>query len=177
MVLDALSTRERRGVFAGFIIAVALALIAGYAGASVTGSGYDGETASTDEISTLAESLLDQDISQQEQQFAAMANQSENMSAEDISIEIGEVDVSDSDFPSLYEVTAGVQGDIPTQTGELESIDEEQTLYISKDGRYVFQQPVDIQEQQQQAQQQQTQQAPQQAPEGQSPEGDVQIEE
>lgn len=149
MVLDDLSQRDRRGVAAAFIAVAAVSIIVGYAGAGLMDS--SGGSASEAEIETLAQSLMDQQMAQQEQQLAAVANQSENISQSDISVSANVDDVSLSDIGSLYRVSISITGEVPSQTGGVESVDQEQTLYISSDGRYVFQAPTDLEAQQQQA--------------------------
>lgn len=158
MVLDSLSQKERQGVAGVFLAGVILSLIVGYGMGSMSDSGMT-DQASIDEIESTAQSIVDQQTSSQQQQMAMMANQSENISQDDLSFEGEVTDVEESEFESLYSVTISITGDTVTQTGELESIDEEQTLYISNDGRYLFSEPTDLEAQQQQ-QGQQTPQAP-----------------
>jgi hypothetical protein len=110
---------------------------------------------------------MDQQIQQQQQQLALMAQQSENLSEDDLSMEANVEEVIQSEFPSLYRVTVSITGETPSQQnpGETESVDEEQIMYISKDGRYLFQEPTDLEELAQQQQQEQPEQPTQPAPE------------
>lgn len=93
---------------------------------------------------------MDQQVAQQQQQLVAAANQSENISQEDVSIQSQVDKVEDSAFPSFYRVTVATTGQVPSQTGEIQSLDQDQVFYISKDGRYLFSQPTDLEAQQQQ---------------------------
>ncbi|MFP3945342.1 MAG: hypothetical protein ACLFVI_00420, partial [Archaeoglobaceae archaeon] len=103
----------------------------------------DGEV-SEDEIGEKVQAMVDQQMEQQEQQLALLAQQSEDISEDDVSIDASVEDVSSSQFGSLYEVSVAITGTAPSQTGELESIDQEQEMYVSEDGRYLFQQPTDL---------------------------------
>lgn len=154
MVLDDLSDRERYGVAGAFIVAVAVSLTIGFGAASLNDTESTVGDASTDDIQALAQQLMDQDVAQQEQQLTLMAEQNENISAEDVFLNSEVREVADSEFESLYRVTIDVTGNVPNQAGELESIEEEEVLYISKDGLYIFQPPVDLEAQQAAAQEQ-----------------------
>ena len=114
---------------------------------------------STDEVREVAESLIEQQEASQQQRFSMIANQSENISEEDLSYNAEIDDVSESDFGSLYKVDISITGDTVSQLGQVQNVDEEQSVYISGDGRYLFQQPTDLEAQRTQ-QQGQTQQAP-----------------
>lgn len=148
MVLDDLSRRERRGVASAFVLAIMISVVTGYAGATVTDS--TSAEASTGEIESLAQSLMDQQVAQQEQQLSLIADQSENISQGDVSVSANVDDVSQSDIQTLYRADIAVEGQAPNQEGTIESVNQEQTLYISGDGRYVFSEPTDLQAQQQQ---------------------------
>ncbi|MFB6116176.1 MAG: hypothetical protein ABEK10_01575 [Candidatus Nanosalina sp.] len=70
---------------------------------------------------------------------------------EDLSIDSQVESVSQSQFGSLYKVTVSTTGEVPRRLGSgTRSIDETRTLYISSDGRYLFQEPTDLQQPQQQ---------------------------
>lgn len=153
MVLDSLSSKERQGlvaVFAGLMVASAAA---GYMGASTSPVS---DSASEDEIRNTVQSLMDQQIQQQEQQMALVAQQNPNISADDLSMEANVVEVTQSEFSGLYKVTVSIEGETPSRQnpGETESISQEQVVYISSDGRYLFREPTDLEAQQQQPQQQ-----------------------
>lgn len=159
MVLDDLSVRERRGVAAAFAVAIAAAFATGYVGSGMAGTpsgaitADTGDAASEDEITQQVQSLMDQQLSQQQAQFEMMAGQNPNMSAEDLSMEASVTDVSESEFGGLYAVTVSTEGQMPGQQGGLQQVDEEQTVYISTDGQYLFPEPTDLEQAQQPAQQ------------------------
>ncbi|MFO7794464.1 MAG: hypothetical protein R6V35_05840 [Candidatus Nanohaloarchaea archaeon] len=152
MVLDDLTQREKH-IGTVSILAVAAALLVGF-GAGTLGPGESQSQGSTDEVREVAESLVEQQEASQEQQFGMIANQSENISEEDLSFNAEIDDISESDFGSLYKVDISITGDTVSQLGQVESIDEEQSIYISSDGRYLFQQPTDLEAQQTQEQSQ-----------------------
>lgn len=159
MVLDSLSQKERQGLVAAFAVAITASLAVGYIGATATVNSPTGDfsegTTSTDEIRSTVQSLMDQQVQSQQQQLALMAQQNENLSEDDVSMEANVEEVSQSDFPSLYRVTVSITGETPSQEqpGETQSVDEQQVLLISKDGRYLFQEPTDLEELNQQQQQ------------------------
>lgn len=165
MVLDSLSRKERQGLAAAFAVAVVASLGAGYMGGSMSSptGAFAGEEVSQDEIRSTAQSIMDQQVQQQQQQLALMAQQNENISQEDLSMEAEVQDVSESEFPSLNKVTVSISGEAPSQEnpGEIESVDQEQVIYLSQDGRYMFGPPTDLERAAQQ------QQEPQQPPTGQ----------
>lgn len=152
MALEDLSLREGRGVAAAFVVAVAVAFGLGYVSSGMTGTPSGavtaelGDAVSEDEISQQVQSVLDQQMAQQQQQFEMIAAQSEDLSAEDLSMEATVTDVSQSEFDSLYRVTVSIQGQVPGQQGALQQIDEEQVFYISNDGRYLFPEPTDLEQ-------------------------------
>jgi hypothetical protein len=152
MVLDDLSSRERYGLVAAFAVAVVASGSVGFLGAnssSPTGA-FTGSSVSTDDVKSTVQSLMDRQVSRQQQQLSVVAQKNENISREDVSIQAEVETVEESEFPSLYRVTVSSTGQVPNQSGEIQSIDEEQVYYVSKDGRYLFQEPTDLQEQQQQ---------------------------
>lgn len=166
MVLDDLSQKERRGLLVTGIALTFVSVAAGFAGGNMssptgefTGE-FAGESASIDEIRSTADSLISQQVSSQQQRLAQVANQSENISESDLSFNGEVTEVSDSEFPTLYEVTVSFSGDTVNQLGQTQEIDEEQEFYISKDGRYLFQAPTDLEAQQQQTRQQGSAQTP-----------------
>lgn len=162
MVLDSLSQKERNGLVAVFAVAVFLSVAAGYVGAnSALAPGSD--SGSEDEIKSTVQSMMDQQIQQQQQSLALAAQQNPNISAEDLYLEADVVDVSQSQFEGLYEVTISINGETPSRQnpGETQSVSEEQVVFVSKDGRYVFREPTDLQSQPEQPQQPTQQPAPQ----------------
>lgn len=161
MVLDSLTSKEQQGLAAAFAVAVTASLAAGFIGGNTLSSptgAFTGETVPQSEIRSTAQTIADQQVQQQSQRLSMIAQQSDNYTEEDLSISSEVQDISESRFPSLYKVTLSLTGETPTQQagGETRTVDQEQEIYISKDGRYMFGQPTDLQ-QLQQRQQQQTQ--------------------
>lgn len=164
-MISGVSDREKYGLTGLFAVSLIAAFGAGTfasgsnspTGAFMEGTG--GET-SQEQIKERVESLMSQQVQQQRQQLKQVANQSENLTMEDLSINSQVESVSRSQFNSLYEVNVSTTGEVPQQLGDgTRSIDQIQTFYISNDGRYLFQEPTDLE------QPQQTQQRPQ-APTG-----------
>ncbi len=150
-MLDNLDDRQQYGLVAAF---VAVAVV-GFGAGSVMDVGLTGAMTaggSTDEVREQVQSLMDQQVQSQQRQFALIANQSENISMDDLSLQAEVTDISQSEFGSLYEVTVQMSGTVPSRTGGLQSLDQEQTLYISQDGRYLFQEPTDLEQPQGQQQ-------------------------
>lgn len=151
-MLDDLDQQQTYGLVGGLLIVAAVAFGAGifYAGGMTGAMTADG--ASEEEIRTQVQTMMDQQVQQQRQQFALVANQSENITQDDLSISAEVTDISQSDFGSLYEVSVQVTGTVPSQVGGLQDLDETQSMYISQDGRYLFQEPTDLEQQGQQQQ-------------------------
>lgn len=160
-MLDKLEERQLHGLIAGIVIIAVIAFVAGsFLGGGLTdafGNGDEGngvgEEVPESEIEESAQSFMDMQLQQTQQQLLAMAEQNENISEDDVYIESSVDEVSSSEFGSLYKVTFSITGEFPAQdnmgqpTGEFEEIDEEQDLFVSQDGRYVFQQPTDLEQQ------------------------------
>lgn len=157
-MLDDVSNREKHGIAVIFAVSIITAFSAG---ALASGSGsptgdFAGNTGDVSEaqIQEKVQSLMDQQVQQQEQQLQQVVNQSENLTMDDLSINSEVTDVSRSKFNSLYRVNISMTGDVPNQLGSgTRSLDQTQTLYISSDGRYLFQEPTDLEQPQQQTQQ------------------------
>lgn len=163
MVLDSLTGKEQQGLAAAFAIAVTASLAAGFIGGNTMSSptgAFTGDTVSQSEIRSTAQSVADKQVQRQSQRLSMIAQQSENYTKEDLSINSEVQEISDSEFPSLYKVTISLTGETPTQKagGETKSIDQEQVIYISKDGKYIFSQPTDLEQLQKSQQQTQGQQ-------------------
>lgn len=116
-----------------------------------TGNGIEiGDEVSVDRIEKNVEEFMDVQLQQQEQSLLMMAEQSENISENDVYMVSSVDEVSSSEFGSLHKVKIIIEGRFPEQdnrgqlTGELESFEQEQDLFVSQDGRYVFQQPTDL---------------------------------
>ncbi len=170
MVLDDLSDKERYGVAGAFVAAIAVSLVVGFGAASLGDDDFSAQELSEEDAETLAQELMDQDVAQQEAQLSQIAQEDENISENDISVSADVVEVSDSDIGSLFRAEINVEGNVPDQQGEIEEFTEEQELYLSKDGRFIFQPPIDLEAQQQAAE-------PQPQPEAQpDPEQDLEEE-
>lgn len=144
-MLDDIDDRQRYGLVAAFVaVAVVGFGVGSFMDVGLTGAMTAG--ASTDDIREEVQGLMDQQVQSQQQRFALIANQSENISMDDLSLQAEVTDVSQSEFGSLYEVTVQMSGTVPSQTGGLQSLDQDQTFFISQDGRYLFQEPTDLQQ-------------------------------
>ncbi|MDY6778083.1 MAG: hypothetical protein SVU32_05415 [Candidatus Nanohaloarchaea archaeon] len=157
-MLEALERREVYGIAGVFVLGLAMAFVSGAVVSGSTGitgaitadtGGSDSNAASKAEIRQKVQQLMDQRLQRQRQMLTSLANRSANISRSDLSINAQVTDVSESRFGSLYKVTVTVSGTVPSRTGGLRDMSQEQTLYISQDGRYLFQPPTDLQQPQQ----------------------------
>lgn len=157
MMLDELSQRTQYGLVAALAVAVAVGFGAGTVvsggsnpvGAVTADNG--GNAASSDAVKQKVQSFMDKQVQRQQQQLAMMASQSPNMSADDFSMDASVTDVSASQYGSLQKVTVSITGTVPARTGGTRSLDRDQTFYVSQDGRYLFQEPTDLEQPQQPA--------------------------
>lgn len=147
MVLDSLSQKEKQKVTAGFAVAVILALFVGYAGATYTSTGVS--SASKSKVQKEVQSMMDAQTQKQRQQLQRIASSNSNYTSSDLSINAQVTGVEQSRFKSLYKVIVSVTGKVPSRTkpGTTRSLNQKQTLYISKDGRYLFRKPTDLKKQ------------------------------
>lgn len=134
---------------AGFGLAVVVSLAVGFLAGGVLNSptgAFVGEAVSDEEIESTVNQIIDQQMQQQEQQLAMAAQQSEELSEDDLSMNTEIVSIEQSQFGSLIAVTVSNTGEVPSRTNpeETETVDEEQVFYISEDGRYLFQEPMDL---------------------------------
>lgn len=165
-MLDDVSDKEKYKVSAVFAFSVIAAFISG---AVLSGSPAESDSLSETELEERVQSLMDQRVQQQEHQLQQVANQSEDLTEEDLSISSEVDDISRSEIGSLYRIDISTTGEVPNQLGNgTRSLDETRTICISSDGRYLFQEPTDLEQPQQQTAQQQ----PQQPQQPQSPTGD-----
>lgn len=161
-----LDNLKKGQVYRLVIAVIAIAMIAFVAGSFVggdlvgTSGGGNGSTGkgikiggkvSEAEIEENAQSFMNMQLTRSRQQLAMMVQRNENISENDVSIDANVTDVSSSEFDSLYRVNVEITGTVPSRTGGLRDIDQEQSLFISQDGRYVFQQPTDLENIQQQS--------------------------
>lgn len=145
MVLDDASSEDRRFVAGIFVVAIAVSAGLGFVAANFADSGSQ---ASTSELTETVESVIDQQLSAQEQQALILANQSDSISGEDISLDAEIGDISQADFGSLYRVEISVTGNMINQAGNgTQAVDQDQVVYISGDGRYLFPEPTDLEQQ------------------------------
>ncbi len=165
MLLDDLNSSRRRNIFLVFGGAILIAFFVGYVGAGMIGNGSTGDidqtspdnsslenTLGEDEVRQIVQNLINNQSRRQERQLAFYANQSENLSADNLSINSTVYNIEDSRFSSLYRVNISVDGYTVVQRNpiRLESLQEYREIYVSKDGQYMFSEPTDIQQLQQQ---------------------------
>lgn len=149
-MIDELENRQR-AVLGATLIA---ALLVGVAGGQMLGGNAaptgniaaEADPATTNDIRQTVQQLMDQQVQAQQQQLQLIAEQSDDLSVDDMSMDATVTHVSASEFGSLYKVTVSIQGQIPNQQGELQPVDQEQEFYISEDGRYLFQPPTDLEQ-------------------------------
>lgn len=158
-MLENTSDREKYGLAGIFVVSILVAFGAGSLSASngsPTGT-FTGDTdMSENQIEKRVQSLIDRQVEGQRQQLRAVANQSENLTMDDLSINSEIESVSRSEIGSLYKVNISMTGEVPNQLqGGTQSLDQTQVLYISGDGRYLFQEPTDLEQPQQPQQPQQ----------------------
>lgn len=154
-MLNELSDKKRYGLAGLFAVSIVAAFGAGTvaSGGNITGAfmGSPSGDASTQQIRQTVQSLVSQQTAQQRQQLQQAANRSENLTMNDLSINSQVESVSQSQFDSLYKVSVSTTGVVPRRLGSgTRSIDQTRTLYISSDGRYLFQEPTDLQQPQRQ---------------------------
>jgi len=157
-MMDKLSDKEKYGVAGVFVVAIMLSFGAGAVtstGTTSADTGADTNELSQTQIRQQVQTLTDQQVQTQRQQLDAASNRSENLTRDDLSInsEIEEITEEEFGSISLYKANISVTGEIPNQLGSgTQEINENQVLYLSKDGRYLFQEPTDLQQQPQQPQ-------------------------
>lgn len=170
-MLGKLDRNEKAGLLAAFVVVIGVSVAAGFYGADYIGTptGQVGSEASGTEIKQEVQTIMEAQLASQEQQLMMMAQQNENISEDDLSISANVGEPSESEISGLLEVPVEVSGTVPAQddSGEVEDMDEENILYVSSDGEYLFQEPTEIEEtisqieeQAQQMQQQEEQEMP-----------------
>lgn len=105
-----------------------------------------GEDMSIEEIEGTVEELMEQELAMQEQQMDQMAAESEELDSDDFYMESDITDVTESAFEALYQVTVSISGEMPSQMDPetTESVEEEDILYITRDGNFLFNPPQDL---------------------------------
>ena len=154
-MFDGATTQQKYGLVAVVALTVAVSFAAGTmvsGGSSPTGNVAVGDAASSDAVKQKIQSFMDQQLQRQRQQFSMMAGQNPNISEDDLSVDATITDVTESEFGSLQKVTVSITGTVPARTGRTQSLDRKQTFYVSQDGRYLFQEPTDLEQQRQQPQ-------------------------
>lgn len=127
------------------VLAVGVGVGMTLGGAGGTDGAAPNDTASEQEIRQAAEQYVEQTIAQQRVQLEAAANRTANLSSDDVSIEASVVNVTRSDIGGLYEVAFRIEGQVPSRVGgETQPIDQTSSVYLSPDGRYLFQRPIDL---------------------------------
>lgn len=96
------------------------------------------------EIWSQAQSVIAQRLEQQRQHIAEVANRNEGLAARDMGVDAAVTNVEASKFPGLYRVTVHMQGKVPGPTGQIKQMDENQVMYISQDGKYLFPEPTPL---------------------------------
>ena len=147
-MLDEISDKEKYTLAGIGIVLLVVGFVVGFAAAGTGGSGKMASNGgvSENQVRQTANQYVGQRLQQQKRQMKALANRSGNLSAGDISLD-GSVDsVKSSGFGSLYNVTVSITGRVPSpRGGGLRNVDRKTNLFISKDGRYIFQRPIDTQ--------------------------------
>ncbi|MFP3950737.1 MAG: hypothetical protein ACLFVP_01115 [Candidatus Bathyarchaeia archaeon] len=156
-MLDNLEGHQFHGIIVGFVVVTVVAFFAGSVfGGDIANTFRNkdseapngdieiGDAASKEEIKQNVQSFMDLQLEQQRQQLAMIVAQNENISEDDVSIDASVNNVLSSVFGSFYKVTVDITGTVPSQTGELRDLENELNLFISQDGRYLFQEPIDL---------------------------------
>jgi hypothetical protein len=137
-------------------LAVAVLIIGigiGFGAASFIGAPGGGQdtAGSADTVRQSVQPLVDSQLQQQRASLQQAANRSENLTMDDLSIDAEVTAVTGSQFPSLFAVNVTYTGTVPRRLGAgTRTLDQTQTFYVSGDGRYLFQQPTDLEASQQQ---------------------------
>ncbi len=145
-MFDSLEEGDRYRLIIGALLVALLAFGAGTVVSGGDGGAAVGESVSSDTVKQEVQSFMDQRVAQQQQQLSLIASQRPNITEDELSLEASVTDVSDSNFGSLQRVTVSISGTVPAQTGGTRPVDQEQVFYVSQDGRYLFQQPQDLQQ-------------------------------
>lgn len=144
-MFEELEEKQKYGLIAGIIVVGIVGFVSGFALKGFGIAQPNGTSKlSQSEIKGEIQPLLDAQMQKQRQQFSLIANQSKNISEEDLSIKAEVTDVSESKFASLYKVTVLTTGTVPSQLGGLQDISQNQTMYISRDGKYLFGEPTNL---------------------------------
>lgn len=153
-MLQKITDSEKYGLLGLAVVLLAVGFTAGnlfHQLSNPTGKVVDKGSGDKKMIKEKVGEFLDQQMGQQRKQLKMIANQSENLSQDDIGISAEVGSVNPSRFESLYAVNVSVQGKVPKQIGGgTREVNQENVVYISKDGRYLFQKPKDLEAKQEQ---------------------------
>ena len=170
---EKLTGNEKTGLVIALLVVIAVSVSAGYFGADnidsmITGLNFEeeteiddtvqedvfqdgttyelGEEISVEEVESKIKELIDQEMAMQQEQMTLMAAESEELDEEDIYIDSEITEVVEKPFESLYQVTISITGEVPSQMDpeETEILDEEDIIYISNDGNFLFMPPQDL---------------------------------
>lgn len=159
-MFDKLDDREKYVLVGASVVGLLLSFTAGavVAGDSgLVGSFFGGQDADEDQISQSISSYMDRQMTTQRQRLRQVANRSENMTMEELSIDYQINDISRSSIKGLYVVNATITGVVPERLGNgTRQLNESNLMYISEDGRFLFQKPTDLMRQRKLMQRQQT---------------------
>lgn len=146
-MLDGVEGADRYRLIVAALLIGAIGFGAGtVASGGSSGGATVGASVSSETVKQEVQSFMDQQIAQQQQQLSLIASQRPNLTEDDLSIDASVTSVSSSDFGSLRKVAVTISGTVPAQTGGTRSIEQQQTFYISQDGRYLFRQPRDLEQ-------------------------------
>ena len=145
-MFEKMNRNEKAGLVAAFIVVIGVSAAAGFYGAEYYGNptGMMSSKVSSSDIRQDVQTILDQQIKSQRQQLMMMAQQNENISAEDIAISADVGMPESSDISGLMEVPITVNGQVPSRTGEVKNMSQDTRYYVSADGKLLFQKPTEI---------------------------------
>jgi pyruvate kinase len=142
---------ERKEQYALVGAAALLAAVSFGAGTTIsstpTGAVTATSPASQDQIRQQMQSFMDQQVQRQQQQLRTAANRSANLTMDDLGINAQVTSVEQSRFAGLFKVNVSVSGTTPQRLGSgTRDVNQQQVFFVSKDGRFLFQQPRDLEQ-------------------------------
>ena len=145
-MFDNLNSQEKYGLAGFIVVALLMAFSAGAVASSSgspTGMFFDGgDDIGEDGIESKVDSWMSSQIESQRSQMRVVANRSENLSVEELSIDYRIESVSESGIDGLYIVNATMYGNVPDlRNGGTREFEQSRAVYISEDGNYLFQKP------------------------------------
>lgn len=148
-MFEDLTRTEQYGLIGTAVILLALGFGAGAftSGGSPTGNVVAPASGDTETAREAVQSYMDQQLQRQRARLRKMVNQSKNLTMDDVSIDAQVVSVEQSRFSDLYRVNVSITGRMPSPlTGGVRDISQNTIMLISKDGRFLFRQPTDLQQ-------------------------------